>query len=317
MRDLTRAREETLSALQDTQCRLKAFLLRHASRDTGRATWNPAHLRWRAEVVCPTPAQPIVCHAYVRAVTEHTERLQRLDQELHERVTAWRVRPVGDALQALRGVQCIVAVILVAELGALPRVENPSELMKCLGLIPSAYATGERRRHGSITTAGNTHARRALVEGAWAYRDPAKVSRPLPRRLEQHPQAIQDISWKAQVRLCQRYRQLLARGNHANQVVVAMARELMGFMGAIAKEVPVAPYASLVATHGLSTAKVPQRASEEPQPRVWCHPRRRDETPRASSGLERGRHPTEARQVGANPRRAAGSTVGFYWRRLF
>jgi transposase len=83
MRDLTRAREETLSALQDTQCRLKAFLLRHASRDTGRATWNPAHLRWRAEVVCPTPAQPIVCHAYVRAVTEHTERLQRLDQELH------------------------------------------------------------------------------------------------------------------------------------------------------------------------------------------------------------------------------------------
>jgi transposase len=241
MRDLTRAREDTLSDLKDAKFRLKAFLLRHDIRYTGRATWNPAHLRWLAEVVCPTPAQQIVFQEYVRAVTEHTERLQRLEQELQERVKSWRLRPVVDALQALRGVQFTVAVTMVAELGDLTRFDNPRELMKFLGLIPSEYSTGERRRQGSITKAGNTHARRALVEGAWAYRYPAKVSRHLQLRLEQQPKAIQDISWKAQVRLCKRYRKLLARGKHANQVVVAIARELIGFMWAIAQEVPVAP----------------------------------------------------------------------------
>jgi transposase len=239
--DLTRAREDTLSDLQDAKFRLKAFLLRHDIRYTGRATWNPAHLRGRSAVVCATPAQPIVFQAYVRAVTEHTERLQRLEQALPERVTSWRLRPVVDALQALRGVQCTVAVTMVAELGALTRFNNPRELMKCLGLIPSEYSTGERRRQGSITKAGNTHARRALVEGAWAYRYPAKVSRHLQLRLETQPKAIQDISWPAQVRLCKRCRNLIARGKHATQVVVAIARELIGLMWAIAKEVPVTP----------------------------------------------------------------------------
>jgi transposase len=109
--------------------------------------------------------------------------------------------------------------------------------MKFLGLIPSEYSSGARRRQGSITKAGNTHARRALVEGAWAYRYPAQVSRHLQLRLETPPKAIQDISWKAQLRLCKRYRRLMARGQHANQVVVAMARELVGFMWAIARQV--------------------------------------------------------------------------------
>jgi transposase len=170
IRDLTRAREDTLSDLQDAKFRLNAFWLRHDIRYTGRAPWNPAHLRWLSAVVGPTPAQPSVFQAYVRAVTEHTARLQRLEQALQERVKSWRLRPVVDALQALRGVPCTVAVTMVAALGDLTRVDHPRELMKCLGLMPAEYASGERRRHGSITTAGHTHARRALVEGAWAYR---------------------------------------------------------------------------------------------------------------------------------------------------
>jgi transposase len=146
---------------------------------------------------------------------------------------------VVEVLQALRGVQFTVAVTTVAELGDLTRFANPRELMKFLGLMPSEYSTGERRRQGSMTKAGNTHARRALIEGAWAYRYPAKVSRHLQLRLEKQPKIIQDISWKAQVRLCKRYRRLSARGKHANQVVVAIARELIGFMWAIAKQIPV------------------------------------------------------------------------------
>jgi transposase len=241
IRDLCRAREDTIRDLKAAKFRLKAFLLRHDIRYTGRATWSPAHLRWLSEVVCPTPAQQIVFQEYVRAVTEHPERLQRLEQELQDQVKSWRLNPVVEALQALRGVQFTVAVTIVAELGDLTRFDNPRPLMSYLGLTPSEYSSGERRRQGTITKAGNTHARRALVEGAWAYRYPAKVSRHLQLRLEELPKPIQDISWKAQIRLCKRYRQLSARGKHANQVVVAIARELIAFMWAIAKEVPLIP----------------------------------------------------------------------------
>jgi transposase len=241
IRDLSRAREDAIGDLQAAKFRRKAFLLRHDIRYTGRATWNPAPLRWRSEVVCATPAQHIVFQAYVRAVNEHMERLQRLEQARQEQGNAWRLDPVGEALQALRGVPFLVAVTTVAARGDLTRCEHPRELMQCLGLIPSAYSTGERRRQGSMTKAGHTHARRALVEGAWAYRDPAQGSRHLPLRLETHPKVIQDISWKAQVRLCKRSRRLMARGKHANQVVVAIARALVGFLWAIAKQVPVTP----------------------------------------------------------------------------
>ena len=172
---------------------------------------------------------------------EQTARLQRLEQARQDHVHAWRLHPVVEALHALRGVPCTVAVTLVAEIGDRTRVDHPRELMQCLGLMPAEYASGAQRRQGSITTAGNTQARRALVEGAWASRDPAQVSRHLPRRLEQHPKIIQDISWKAQVRLCTRYRRRVSRGQHANVVTVAIARERAGFMWAMAREVPVTP----------------------------------------------------------------------------
>jgi transposase len=130
IRDLTRAREDALSDCKDATFRLKAFLLRHDIRSTGRANWGPAHLRWLSEVVGATPAQQIVLQADVRAVSEHTARLQRLEHELHEHVSAWRLCPVVEALQALRGVQCPVAVTLGADMGDLTRFESPRELMK-------------------------------------------------------------------------------------------------------------------------------------------------------------------------------------------
>jgi transposase len=237
IRDLCRAREDAIRDLKAAKFRLKAFLLRQDIRYTGRATWSPAHLRWLSEVVCPTAAQQIVFQEYVQAVTEHSARLQRLEEELQAQVQTWRLAPVVDALQGLRGLQFTVAVTTVAALGDLTRFENPRQLMSDLGLTPSEYSSGERRRQGGITKTGTTHARRALIEGAWAYRYPAKVSRHLQLRLEKRPKPVQDISWKAQVRLCKRYRQLNARGKHANQVVVAIARELVAFMWAIAQQV--------------------------------------------------------------------------------
>jgi hypothetical protein len=133
-------------------------------------------------------------------------RCASLEQALNEPVTTWRLHPVVEALQALRGVPCTVAVPTVTELGNLTRFDNPRQLMDSLGLTPSEPSRGPRRRQGAMTKAGNSHARRALGEGAWAYRYPAKVSRHLQLRLEKQPKVIQDISWKAQVRLCKRYR---------------------------------------------------------------------------------------------------------------
>jgi transposase len=112
--------------------------------------------------------------------------------------------------------------------------------MDSLGLTPSEYSRSERRRQGGITKTGHTPARRALVDGAWASRSPATGSRHLPLRLEKRPKPIQDVRWQAQVRLGKRSRQLSARGKTPNQVVVAIARERSAFLGAIAKQAPVA-----------------------------------------------------------------------------
>jgi transposase len=142
IRDLSRAREDAMHDLQAAKHRLKAFLLRQDIRYEGRASWSPAHLRWLSEVVCPTPAQQIVFQEYLRAVTEQHERLGRLEHELHEAVQGWRLYPVVQAIQALRGVDLTSAIIVIAELGDLTRFDTPRQLMSYLGLTPSEYSSG-------------------------------------------------------------------------------------------------------------------------------------------------------------------------------
>jgi len=240
LRDLSRGRDDAMQDLKRSKRRLKSFLMRQDIRSEGRASWKAANLRLLSEVVCATPPQQIVFQEYVRAVSEQQERVQRVERELHEAVQGWRLQPVVEAIQALRGVELTGAVILMAELGDIMRFETARQLMSDLGLTPSEYSWGGRRHQGGITKARNSHARRALVEGAWAYRYPAKVSRHLQLRLEKLPTDVQAIGWKAQVRLCRRYRQLTARGKHVNQVVVAIAREMAAFAWAIARLVPLA-----------------------------------------------------------------------------
>jgi transposase len=240
IRDLSRAREDAVQDLKAAKFRLKSFLLRQDIRYEGKANWNDAHLRYLARIVCPTPAQQIVYQEYLHAVTERVERLSRLEQALEEQVKSWRFFPVVDALQALRGVQWTVAVTTVAEIGDISRFDNPRQLMAYLGLTPSEYSSGEKRTQGGITKTGNGHARRAIIEGAWAYRYPAKVSPHIRKRQEHLPKDVQDIAWKAQVRLCKRYRRLIGRGKNPNVAVTAIARELAAFMWAISREVRLA-----------------------------------------------------------------------------
>ncbi len=189
----------------------------------------------------PTPAQQIVFQEYVNTVTERSQRMHQLEQMLKTQVKDWYFSPVVRALQAMRGMRFINAVTVVAELGDLTRFDNPRQLMCFLGLVPSQYSSGERTKLGPITKSGNRHARRNLIEAAWAYRYRAKVSREIQIRQENLPLKIREIAWKAQVRLCARYRKLVARGKNKNVVVVAIARELVAFMWDIAHHVNLKP----------------------------------------------------------------------------
>ena len=142
--------------------------------------------------------------------------------------------PVVTALQAMRGVALVVAVTVVAEVGDFRRFANARQLMAYLGLVPSEHSSGATIRRGGITKAGNALARRVLIEGAWTYRMQARVSRKLHDRNEKLPPAVRDIAWKAQLRLCARYRRLAAVGKPKVVVTTAIAREMVGFIWAIA-----------------------------------------------------------------------------------
>jgi len=237
IRDLCRAREDAMKDLKAAKQRLKSFLLRHGIEYPGRAAMVSEQEPWVARVTCATPVQQLVFQEYVRAVSHQRGRLTGLEAELEDQAKSWSLYPMVEALQALRGVKATVAVTMAAEVGDLTRFDNPRQLTAYLGLIPSEYSSGEKRHVGSITKTGNSHARRVLIEGAWAYRYQARVSRVIQKRQEALPPAVRDIAWKAQVRLCKRYRKLTGRGKHSNVAVTEVARELACFMWAIAREV--------------------------------------------------------------------------------
>jgi transposase len=238
MRDLVRTREDAVCMQRQARQRLGALLLRNEIRYMGgKRAWTQAHRRWIAKLKLPQGAQQIAFEEYVQAVQEAEQRLLRLTTAIEAQLEHWRWRAVVEALQALRGMSAIHAVRIVAELGDLARFAHPRHLMGYLGLIPSENSSGARRRQGSITKAGNTSARRALVEAAWAYQHPARVSWVMARRQSTLAKPLCDLAWKAQLRLCARYRRLAARGLHKNKIIVAIARELAGFVWAIAREV--------------------------------------------------------------------------------
>jgi transposase len=237
VRDLVRAREDAVSMQRQPRQRLQALLLRNEIRYVCKSSWTAAHRRWLAQLKLPEPAQQIAFEEYVQAVEEAGARLQRLAGAIAAQLEHWRWRPLVQALQAFRCVQAIHAVRIVAELGDLGRFGSPRKLMGYLGMIPSEDSSGARRRQGSITKAGNSSARRALIEAAWAYAHPARVSWIIARRQTGLAKSVTDLAWKAQLRLCARFRRLAARGVNRNKIVVAIARELSGFVWAIGQQV--------------------------------------------------------------------------------
>ncbi|MFY8299896.1 IS110 family transposase [Pseudoalteromonas sp. SS15] len=241
IRDLSRAREVAMKDLKDAKYQLKALLLRNNINYKGTANWSLKHLRWLTELVLPHPAQQIVLQEFIQTINERTARLERLDNELSHHVYQWRYYPVVKAIQAMRGVRLLVAAGVVAELGDLSRFDHPRKLMSYLGLVPSEHSSGGKRHIGAITKCGNGRARRLLVEGAHTYRYAANISTDMQKRQEGLPKNIIDIAWKAQLRLCKRYKKMIAKGKHYNLVVTAIAREMIAYIWAIAKEVVLTP----------------------------------------------------------------------------
>jgi transposase len=217
--------------------RLSGFLLRHQRIYTGKQPWTQAYWRWLESQRFETPQQQIVLEEYVEAVRQAQRRTALLESQLQRAVEGWSLGEAAQALTALRGVDQTAAATLLAELDDISRFDHPRQLMSYVGLVPTESSSGAQRRQGGLTKTGNSHARRILVECAWSYRFPARKTARIQRRAERASEAVQAIAWDAQLRLCDKYRRLQARGLNGSKVVAAVARELCGFIWAIVREV--------------------------------------------------------------------------------
>ena len=237
MRDLTRARDDMKGQERKARQQLNAFVLRHGRHwPRGKKRWTKTHFNWLESLRFEQPWLQTVLQEYINAVKAATQRVNDLTDQLMQALPGWSLAPVVEALVALRGIDKLAATVLLAELGDISRFDSPKQLMSYLGLVPSEHSSGRRRRQGAITLTGNRHARRMLVECAWSYRFPARQTMHLKRKAKEAPEAAKAIAWRAQKRLCGRYRQLSQAGKNIKLVCVAIARELVGFIWAIVRQ---------------------------------------------------------------------------------
>ncbi|MEM9283970.1 MAG: IS110 family transposase [Verrucomicrobiota bacterium] len=228
IRDLCHARTDAVEDMRRIKEQLTAFLLRNGHRYSGQTNWTAAHLRYLRHLELPAD-QRFVLEEYLLALDAAHGRIDRLEAHMAERLDMWNRKPAVERLMGFKGFRIVAAMTLTAELGDLTRFEHPRQLMAYLGLVPGEHSSGSRRRLGAITKCGNSHARWMLVESAKAYRTRPNVSAQLTTRQEGLPREIKILSWRAQRRLCNRYRRLKTRGLHENKAAIAVARELCGF----------------------------------------------------------------------------------------
>lgn len=237
VRDLMRARDDAVKAQRCARQQLMAILLRLGKPYREGRGWTQKFHRFLADLRFDDPHHRIVFTEYRLAVQAAAERVERIEAAIRQAFDTWRWRPVVKALMSLRGIDFLTAMIIVAEVGDLRRFEHPRPLMSYLGLVPSEFSSGNSQHRGPLTRTGNSRVRRVLIESAWNYRHPAKISREIENRQEGQPAAVTEIAWKAQARLCHRFRKLRYRGMHQNKTCAAIARELIGFIWDIARRV--------------------------------------------------------------------------------
>jgi transposase len=238
LRDLCRARTDAVEDRRRARHQLKALLLRHGYRYTGKTAWTPAHLRYLRELVLPHPAIKVILEEYLMTIEAAHERIARTEAAMRELLPGWRLEPAVKALMACKGFQVVAAMILVSELGEIHRFDHPRQVMAYLGLVPTENTSNDKRRQGGITKCGNAHARWLLIECAQHYVTPPKVSKELSKRQEGQSRDVRAISWRAQNRLHSRFTRLAARRLQRNKALVAIARELCGFVWEVLRTQP-------------------------------------------------------------------------------
>jgi transposase len=240
LRDLVRAREAAVQDLLRARNRLQKFLLRHSRRSPERIRpWTAKYMIWVKALCFPHSAQEATLIDYIHEIEHAQERIERLERAIDTAIekTPQPMRSLISALQAMRGVAKLTAVTIVAELGTFSRFAHPKLLMGYSGLVASEHSSGARIHRAGITKTGNAHLRRILVEAAWTYRHRPTLGDVLKRRQKGLSAEVKEIAWKAQHRLYRRFLRLLARGKLPQQAVVAVARELVGFIWAIGVQV--------------------------------------------------------------------------------
>lgn len=238
LRDLVRAREDAKEDELRGKHQLTKFLLRHDIHPPkGVRKWTYRYREWLNSLKFDRTASRIVFQEYLHHLQEIEQRIKRLEEEINLQATEGIHAPMIQALKTLRGVAVITATSLVAEIGSFKRFPTPKQFMSYVGLIPSESSSGDIRRQGKITKTGNRHVRRLLVESAWSYRFQPALKGELKRRQEGQLPSVQAISWKAQNRLHKKYFRLLSRGKESGKAIIAVARELAGFIWAITQEV--------------------------------------------------------------------------------
>lgn len=236
MRDLERARDDAKHDERISRQRLDKFLLRHSRFWSEGTKWTQKHLAWIRSQTFQPAAQTRTLASYLTTLDQATARVEELTKDIAELVETWALGPLTTALQALRGVQLVTAVTLAAEIGDFARFCRPAQLMSYVGLVPSEHSSGGSRRQGGITKTGNKHVRRIVVEAAWNYRFRPRQSKTIEARRAKVSPAVRAIAEKAERRLCRRFERMQQHGKLSKQIVTAVARELLGFVWAIAQE---------------------------------------------------------------------------------
>jgi transposase len=243
IRELTRARGAAALDLRRKRQQISSFMLRQGRHYPGRQAWTQAHLAWLTSQRLEHIEERIAFEEAMLAMREAHQRVERLEQAIRASVPDWSLARLVTALMAMRGFDLVSATTLCAELGDLSRFRTPRELMGYLGLVPSESSTGDSIKRGPITKTGNRRARRMLIECAWSYRHPPRVSMDKQKKVDAVPPAVREIAWKAQCRLNRRYRALVRRGKLKTVAITAVARELAGFIWAIGQQITITPAA--------------------------------------------------------------------------